>query len=32
MSIMRIGLDLAKNVFEIYGIDTLEKPVLKKNN
>jgi transposase len=30
MSIMRIGLDLAKNVFEIYGIDTLEKPVLKK--
>lgn len=30
MKIMRIGLDLAKNVFQIHGVDTQEKPVLRR--
>tara|TARA_B100000446_G_C10548626_1_gene339385 strand:- start:1530 stop:2624 length:1095 start_codon:yes stop_codon:yes gene_type:complete len=30
MEIMRIGLDLAKNVFEVFGVDEKEKPVLRK--
>lgn len=30
MEIVRIGLDLAKNVFEVHGVDTEEKAVLRK--
>lgn len=30
MEIMRIGLDLAKNVFEVYGVDEHEQPALRK--
>lgn len=30
MEIMRIGLDLAKNVFEVYGVDEQEQPALRK--
>jgi len=30
MEIMRTGLDLAKNSFEVYGVDTQEKKVLSK--
>ena len=30
MKPMRIGLDLAKNVFEVFGVDAKEHPVLKK--
>ncbi len=30
MEIMRIGLDLAKNVFEVFGVDQKEQPVLRK--
>ena len=30
MEIMRIGLDLAKNVFEVYGVDEQERPALRK--
>ncbi|MAY41105.1 MAG: IS110 family transposase [Oceanospirillaceae bacterium] len=30
MNIMRIGLDLAKNVFEVYGVDAQEKEVQRK--
>ena len=27
MKIMRIGVDLAKNVFQVHGVDRAEKPV-----
>lgn len=30
MKIVRIGLDLAKNVFEVHGVDAEEKAVLRK--
>jgi len=30
MQIVRIGLDLAKNIFEVHGVDTEEKAVLRK--
>lgn len=30
MTIMRIGLDLAKNVFDVHGVDEQEKPALRK--
>ena len=30
MEIMRIGLDLAKNVFEVYGVDEQEQPALQR--
>lgn len=30
MEILRIGLDLTKNVFQIHGIDQNEKAVLRK--
>lgn len=30
MNIMRIGLDLAKNVFEVYGVNAQEKEVQRK--
>ncbi len=31
MEIMRIGLDLAKNVFEVFGVDEKEQPTLSKS-
>jgi transposase len=30
MQISTIGIDLAKNVFQVHGVDAAEKPVLKK--
>lgn len=30
MEIVRVGLDLAKNIFEVHGVDTEEKAVLRK--
>jgi transposase len=30
MNVKRIGLDLAKNVFELYGVDEHERRVLSK--
>jgi transposase len=30
MQIMTIGLDLAKNVFQVHGVDARERPVLRK--
>ncbi|GGO76305.1 hypothetical protein GCM10011348_03190 [Marinobacterium nitratireducens] len=30
MEIMRIGLDLAKNVFEVFGVDEQEQQALRK--
>ena len=30
MTIMRIGVDLAKNVFDVHGVDEHEKPALRK--
>src|SRR5436189_6196510 len=30
MQISTIGIDLAKNVFQVYGVDAAENPVLKK--
>jgi transposase len=30
MRIMRIGIDLAKQVFQIHGVDSSEKPVLRR--
>jgi transposase len=27
---MRTGLDLAKNIFEVYGVDEHEQPALRK--
>lgn len=31
MEIMRIGLDLAKNAFEAFGVDAQETEELRKN-
>lgn len=28
--IIRVGIDLAKNVFEVFGVDERERPVLRK--
>jgi transposase len=30
MKLMRLGIDLAKNVFQLHGVDRHEKPVLRK--
>ena len=30
MEIVRIGLDLAKNIFEVHGVDARENAVLRK--
>jgi transposase len=30
MQVMTIGLDLAKNVFQVHGVDARERPVLRK--
>lgn len=30
MKVKQIGLDLAKNVFEFFGVDEQEQPVLRK--
>jgi hypothetical protein len=30
MNIKRIGVDLAKNVFQLNGVDKHEKPILRK--
>src|ERR1700732_5208695 len=30
MQISTIGIDLAKNVFQVHGVDAADKPVLKK--
>ena len=30
MNIKRIGIDLAKKVFQVHGVDELEKPELRK--
>ena len=30
MEIVRIGLDLAKTVFEVHGVDAQDKVILKK--
>ncbi len=30
MEIVRIGLDLAKNVFEVHGVDAHDKAILRK--
>jgi transposase len=30
MKITRIGLDLAKSVFQVHGVDAHEKPVLRR--
>lgn len=30
MELKRVGIDLAKNVFQIHGVDGAEKPVLRK--
>ena len=30
MKLMRIGVDLAKNVFQIHGVDCHEKPVWRQ--
>ena len=30
MKISRIGMDIAKNVFQLHGVDSFEQPVLKK--
>ena len=30
MKIMRIGIDLAKNVFQVHGVDVQEKPALRR--
>jgi transposase len=30
MQVMTIGLDLAKNVFQVQGVDARERPVLRK--
>jgi hypothetical protein len=31
MEIIRVGVDLAKNVFQLHGVDELEKPVWKRS-
>ncbi len=30
MKIMRVGVDLAKNVFQVHGVDRTEKPVWRR--
>jgi hypothetical protein len=30
MKVKTIGIDLAKNVFQIYGVDSRSKPIPKK--
>jgi hypothetical protein len=30
MKLIRVGGDLAKDVFQVYGVDRAEKPVLRK--
>jgi len=30
MKIMRIGVDLAKNVIQVHGVDRTEKPVWRR--
>lgn len=30
MKLMRLGIDLAKNVFQLHGVDRQEKPILRK--
>ena len=30
MKIMRVGVDLAKNVFHVHGVDRNEKPVWRR--
>jgi transposase len=30
MKLIRVGVDLAKNVFQVHGVDRAEKPVLRK--
>ena len=30
MNIKRIGIDLAKQVFQLHGVDSHEQPVLRK--
>ena len=30
MKIMRVGVDLAKNVFHVHGVDLAEKPVWQR--
>jgi transposase len=30
MKLIRIGVDLAKNVFQVHGVDRFEKPVWRK--
>ena len=30
MKLMRVGVDLAKNVFQVHGVDRDEKPALRK--
>ncbi|WP_116369217.1 IS110 family transposase [Parahaliea mediterranea] len=31
MQIIRVGVDLAKNVFQVHGVDSRERPVWRKN-
>jgi transposase len=31
MEIIRVGVDLAKNVFQLHGVDTHEKPVWRRS-
>ena len=30
MKLIRVGVDLAKNVFQVHGVDRTEKPVWRK--
>ncbi len=30
MKLMRVGVDLAKNVFQVHGVDSSEKPVWQR--
>jgi len=30
MKIIRVGVDLAKNVFQVHGVDRVERPVWKR--
>jgi transposase len=30
MKLMRVGVDLAKNVFQVHGVDRNEKPVWRR--
>jgi transposase len=32
MKLNRVGVDLAKNVFQVHGIDRSEKPVCRRNS